>query len=403
MKSYDFKHKGVVVRLTPQGEGWMVIWRDGKGKRMRVYRATEKKALEKAKEVCESIKSGEAVAVQLSPAELAEYGAAVTKIHPRSLLPVIDEVLAAESILGGVSLIEAARFYVGQRKAVTRKTVAEVVAEFLAAKEQDKVSEEHLRGIKSHLDRFKDRFNLPLSALTAADLDTWARSGDASPRTRKNRLGSLSNLFSFCKVRRYLSADWNELAGIAAPRCQSAPPTCYHPDQFKALLRVTQAEKKRAHVCYFVLRGMLGVRDTEAFRLKVDQIRDGHLIVEAAQAKVRGRRRIIPLHGTAGEWLKRYAPKSGLIVPLKRTGTLQRTFRRLYKLAGVPRVENALRDSFISYRMAMTKNAPLVSDEAGNSPQKIHQHYRELMLPTGELVTADLAALWFTIPPVDKT
>jgi len=53
---------------------------------------------------------------------------------------------------------------------------------------------------------------------------------------------------------------------------------------------------------------------------------------------------------------------------------------------------NALRHSFISYRVAAVKNIAEVSLEAGNSPQMIFQHYREV-------VDADEAKMWFAIAP----
>jgi hypothetical protein len=53
---------------------------------------------------------------------------------------------------------------------------------------------------------------------------------------------------------------------------------------------------------------------------------------------------------------------------------------------------NALRHSFISYRVAETQDVAKVSLEAGNSPQMIFQHYREL-------VTEKSAKEWFSIVP----
>ena len=53
---------------------------------------------------------------------------------------------------------------------------------------------------------------------------------------------------------------------------------------------------------------------------------------------------------------------------------------------------NALRHSFISYRVADIQNVAQVALEAGNSPQMIFQHYRELVRPAE-------AKAWFTIEP----
>lgn len=53
---------------------------------------------------------------------------------------------------------------------------------------------------------------------------------------------------------------------------------------------------------------------------------------------------------------------------------------------------NALRHSFISYRVADIENVAQVALEAGNSPQMIFKHYRELVRPVD-------AKMWFSIAP----
>jgi hypothetical protein len=53
---------------------------------------------------------------------------------------------------------------------------------------------------------------------------------------------------------------------------------------------------------------------------------------------------------------------------------------------------NALRHSFVSYRVAQIKNVPQVAYESGNSPQIIDSNYREL-------VTEQEAKKWFLLRP----
>ena len=60
--------------------------------------------------------------------------------------------------------------------------------------------------------------------------------------------------------------------------------------------------------------------------------------------------------------------------------------------SGVKWKHNALRHSFISYRVAKMKNVNEVSMEAGNSPDMIFKHYREL-------VTEKEADAWFGVTP----
>ena len=53
---------------------------------------------------------------------------------------------------------------------------------------------------------------------------------------------------------------------------------------------------------------------------------------------------------------------------------------------------NGLRHSFVSYRLAELRDIAKVSDEAGNSPQMILKHYRQL-------VTKTAATDWFSVSP----
>ena len=54
--------------------------------------------------------------------------------------------------------------------------------------------------------------------------------------------------------------------------------------------------------------------------------------------------------------------------------------------------QNALRHSFISYRVAETGDVARTSLEAGNSPKMIFRHYREV-------VDEAAAAAWFALMP----
>lgn len=53
-------------------------------------------------------------------------------------------------------------------------------------------------------------------------------------------------------------------------------------------------------------------------------------------------------------------------------------------------VKNGLRHSFCSYRLAVVQDVARVALEAGNSPQMIFQHYREL-------VTEEDGKEWFNL------
>ncbi len=54
--------------------------------------------------------------------------------------------------------------------------------------------------------------------------------------------------------------------------------------------------------------------------------------------------------------------------------------------------KNALRHSYISYRLAQVQNENQVALESGNSPGMIHRHYKQL-------VTEQEGRVWFEIKP----
>jgi hypothetical protein len=55
-----------------------------------------------------------------------------------------------------------------------------------------------------------------------------------------------------------------------------------------------------------------------------------------------------------------------------------------------PYKKNAFRNSYISYRLAHTKDINLVAYESGNSPEMIRKYYLDLVNP-------EQAAAWFAL------
>jgi hypothetical protein len=115
----------------------------------------------------------------------------------------------------------------------------------------------------------------------------------------------------------------------------------------------------------------------------------GRKIIElrAGQAKTASRR-IVPITDNLAGWLAKIE-RNGPLVP--DDGVFLKA-RRLAKSLGIPWPHNALRHSYISYRIAVVQSAAQVALEAGNSPAIIFKHYREL-------VTREAADQWFGIRP----
>ena len=114
----------------------------------------------------------------------------------------------------------------------------------------------------------------------------------------------------------------------------------------------------------------------------------GFITVAAEKAKTRSRR-LVPVLPNLAQWLAGYSRKKGKV--WKGTPkTLREARAATVKAAGVTWKDNGLRHSFISYRLADTQDAAAVALEAGNSPNVVFKHYRELVRP-------EAARAWFAV------
>ena len=131
-------------------------------------------------------------------------------------------------------------------------------------------------------------------------------------------------------------------------------------------------------------------------------LESGYITVAAGIAKT-NTRRLVPITPNLKAWLAdHYRPQGKVLEVLNVAGALKRLVTATRppavgdaKKLPPPAVEwkhNALRHSFCSYRLAEVKSAAQVSLEAGNSPQMVFRHYREL-------VTEKEAQTWFAITP----
>lgn len=117
----------------------------------------------------------------------------------------------------------------------------------------------------------------------------------------------------------------------------------------------------------------------------------GFIEVAAHKAKT-ATRRIVPISENLSRWLAIAPRKENVRVWSHSKAWFFEALRDAAKDAKIKWKQNALRHSFISYRLAELQDVNRVALEAGNSPQMIFRHYRELATP-------EQAKTWFAIVP----
>ncbi len=383
-----------------RADRFTLVWWEGPRRHRKTFQRG--KAFGRAKTQAESIANklsrGEAEALKLTSADRHAYvrARAALKSFKVELDTAALEYAAARKILGAASLIEAAREFAKRHSAtMPKRTVKEVFDEMMEDKARRKLSALYLADLKLRCGRFSEAFAVPIASVTAGDVRTFLDSLKVQPRTHNNFLNAIGTLFKFAKARSYLPRDHDDLAGIEAVKEDAGIIDIFTPAEMARLLNAAPKDFLPA----LAISAFAGLRSAEVERLEWKCVRLAERFIEVTAAKAKtASRRLAPVPDNLAQWLGPYANEQGRVWPHGHAyfyeiqkETAART--KAKKLAPVEWKHNALRHSFISYRLAATQNANQVALEAGNSPQMIFAHYRELVTP------AD-AKTWFGLAPV---
>lgn len=316
---------------------------------------------------------------------------------------VRDYTTARANLPPGVTLAEAAQFYKQKHPAnMTRKTVAEVVAEFIADRRSAACSAVHVHDLETRLGQFSRAFVLPIIAVSAPLVQQWINGlrnqktkKDTAARTKENMLRQIVSLFNFARRQKYVPAELVlELSEISTPRKQHAPIGIYSADEMRAILAAADA----AIVPALAIAAFAGLRLAEVSRLDWRDVRlSEKLIVVGAENAKTAARRLVPISDNLADFLAPHVKRFGLLNPCVEQGenvgnALGNRFERAGVRARVTWKRNGFRHSYISYRVATLKDVPAVALECGNSPQVIFSNYRAL-------ATDAEAKAWFAIQP----
>jgi len=364
------------------------------GRRKRRMFTDLKEAKREAKSAAEKIQRGLQSNNDLRPAEREAFLGAqrILKEIDVPLVSAIEEYVRCRKVLGDAPLLASVEEFARRTRGVKLGvSVPEVVEELIAAKEQDGMSHRYMLQLRSILRIFAKAFPGPIMHVKGDQIDSWLRDSGLSPVTRNNRLTVLRVLFNFAKQRNYVPDSERSAAEVVAKvKVASTEAEIFEPEEFERLLLAAPANV----LPYLAIGGFAGLRGAELSRLDWNAVDMKRRMIQlrAGQAKTASRR-IVPMSDNLVAWLS-LVDREGKVLQQK---ALPRRAPILAKSLGMTWPNNVLRHSFISYRVAQIQDVNQVALEAGNSPNIIFKHYREL-------VTEEAAGEWFSIgPPKDWT
>jgi integrase len=308
-----------------------------------------------------------------------------------SLTAAMDEWASARKAAGEITLSDAVRFYAANRiDLLAVRTITQTADEFVESRRGSGVSDIYVRNCKASLKRFTDCVQGNITDVTVADINRFLKGlKGLGPVSRNGIRRNIVTMFSFAKRQGYLHPERKTAAELSETFKQ--PETeiqIFTPEEMERLLLAAHARI----LPLMAIGAFAGIRSAEIHRLDWEDIKwdRGHIEIAGKKAKTAARR-LVPLSDNLKAWLAPWRGETGKIISITDySGALSDTAVKA-KIPGGWR-QNALRHSFISYRVAETGDVARTSLEAGNSPKMIFRHYREI-------VDEEAAKAWWSIRP----
>ena len=273
------------------------------------------------------------------------------------------------------------------RREKTGTKITDAITALVAQKKADKTSDRYQRDIANRLAKLAEAMpDKKIAMVSTEDLDGFLNALEVASGTKNTFRRDIRTLWSFAEKRKW--ADAKVAAATGKARSTFSVPDIFTPEEASSLLVNSQDDVLAFHA----LGLFAGLRVAEIHRLDWSDVdlESGFITISASKSKTRSRR-LVPILDNLRAWLAPIAKKSGEII---KSDFRKRQERARNGAGFTPEIEggassqklkawpqNALRHSYVSYRLADTSNAASTALECGHSQEVLHQHYKELVKP----------------------
>jgi integrase len=357
------------------------------GQRVQKNFADKSKARRVAKQILGDL-SNDADAIEaMATPELESLIAARRVLAPGYALHVaVEEHAQAIGKLGKATLREAVEFFLRHNRAdVPRLTLAEAGEQFAKSREQAGLSSHYVSQCRKTMSDLAKAFpGQTLADLKTAELDAWFSGLPFAPKTKNGMRIVLVACGNWAEGRGYLVKGGSPFPAMVRYKETKSSVSMFTPEQIARLLAKADDTLRP----FLAIGAFAGLRMAELQRLDWSEIdlERGFITVAASKAKTR-QRRLVPISDNLKLWLTPCKQAIGPVCAHQRPQIAAGALCEDFSWA-----KNGLRHSYISYRLAVLHDTARVALEAGNSPEVIFGHYRELVTPKA-------ARAWFSIVP----
>ena len=373
---------------------YRVVYKTGGKRREKVYPNYDL-AKREAEVLLRQLSTDTEHLLQLSSREAREYLQLKRKAAERGRSPIDvihDWYEATEFLCDPVDLVKAARAF--EKDTLSQSlSVEDAVRSYLEAK-APQLADRTFDQLRLTLFRFQESFICQVGDLTREAIKNYIQSllnkrdgKPITPKTRNHHRTYIKGFLKWCSKELLITdSQWLELSRALENERERNLKSIkiYTPQELEMLLMCATGNLR-------VLIGIAafsGLRTAELLRLSWEDIKGKNVEVRAENAKTRTRR-LAPICDALKGLLKETDSKHGSVWSYS-LSWFRDCVAKLFKDAQVTKHPNALRHSFISYRLALTGDEKRTALEAGNTPDMIFQYYREL-------VTEEQAEKWFSV------
>lgn len=316
-----------------------------------------------------------------------------------SLPERVQASIAIQKAGGVINLGKAVEFFLLHNPQETR-SVAELVAEFIADRKRLRLRERYVKPLRNSLLTFARHFDRrEAHELTAAEISDWlmptTAAGKAernwSPGTIKTHLKNVRAMFAFALTKKYVAA--NPAVSIEPPKDNRQRPVILSPEDAERLMRLVERWDPGL-IQYVALILFGGLRPEESEACRKEYI--GETVIDLPPDVLKNnKRRLVELGDlpTLKAWLA-IAPEFSRANLRKRMDAVRDATKSKgdpERIGPIPWGHDILRKSFVSYSAAIhgVAKTGLLAD---HSEQVLKHHYRELV------TRAEAERFWGILP-----
>ena len=387
---------------------WRGYWNYG-GKKGTPSSRSKKECEKKIKDALKRVIEGKADLDRLKPRQVRDLISAISlleDIGEADFLSVVADYKRFRELAPKPSLTQAAECWRANHREIERISFSKAADHwFMNNRDNWKI-----RNTKSHgcrLKRFKASFQIDACDLTYEVVSEFFKDLEKTTvqKTRNHYRETLKAIIEHCVDQKWIKPD-HGLACLLKPRkTNSRPPKALPPRILRELLKKASPD---VLPCVAIM-AFTGCRTSEIVKKELDEKGKEILIhlnwenvfnaahksdIEfSAHLTKTSRRRLSPIPPALNAWLAPYRGMTGHVWKGTQSA-FEKEYSRLRKEIGIAtkEFENCMRDSYISYQMALLNDAQKVASFAGNSPKQVYDKYRELK-PREE------AEEWFAVYP----